>query len=371
MRIRILLTISLAILMLPGFSQNKGPHTISGENYKFTPVIDLRATSVKDQAATGTCWSFATTSMIESELLRMGKGEYDLSEMFIVRQNYKDKLEDNYVKLGKGNTGEGSLAHDWFRVFKECGVVPEEVYHGINYESASHDHSELQEFINAIKTVPLEERKESRQYREIVDAVLDSYLGKTEETFIYKGQTYTPATFAASLGIDPGNYVEITSFTNFPFYTRGVLEVPDNWSKAEFYNVPLDELVEIMDYSFSKGYTVNWDGDVSERGFLHSQGIAIIPSEKDPEKEADVTQEMRQEGYDNKATTDDHLMHLTGVAKDQDGKKFFKTKNSWGSGRNKYDGYLYMSESYVRAKTIFIMVNKEAIPEKIKTKLGL
>ena len=371
MRTRFLLTLLMAGLSVTGYAQSKGPLSVSGADYKFTPVIDLNTTSVKDQASTGTCWSFATTSMIESELLRMGKGEYDLSEMFVVRQNYKDKLSDNYQKLGKGNTSEGSLSHDWFRIFKEFGIVPEEVYDGINYDSQRHDHGELQDVINSIKKVPLDQNNESEEYKEIIDAVLDSYLGKLEGSFSYKGSTFTPKSFAASLGINPDDYVEITSFTHFPFYSHGVLEVPDNWSMAKLYNVPIDELVEIIDYAFGKGYTVNWDGDVSERGFSHQQGIAVIPSEKDPGKEAEITQEMRQTGFENQTTTDDHLMHLTGIAKDQDGKKFYKTKNSWGTGRNRYDGYLYMSESYVRAKTIFIMVNKDGIPEKIKSKLGL
>ena len=371
MRTRILCIILFSSLFIPGLTQQKGPRTITGDDYKFTPVIELKSTSVKDQASTGTCWSFATTSMIESELLRMGKGEYDLSEMFVVRQNYKDKLRDNYEKEGKGNTTEGSLSHDWFRIFKNFGIVPEEIYNGINYASDRHDHGELNDLINAIKTVPIEQRKESDEYREIVDAVLDAYLGKIEESFSYNGQTFTPKSFAASLGVNPDDYIEITSFTNFPFYTRGILEVPDNWSMAEFYNVHVDELIEIIDFAFSKGITVNWDGDVSERGFSHQQGIAVIPSEKNDGREADISQKVRQEGFENNSTTDDHLMHLTGVAKDQNGNKFYKTKNSWGPGRNKYDGYLYMSENYVRAKTIFIMVHKDGIPEKIKSKLGL
>jgi bleomycin hydrolase len=370
MRIRILAVLLLIGLYIPSFSQGKGPRPLSGDDFKFKDVIDLPATSVKDQASTGTCWSFATTSMIESELLRMGKGEYDLSEMFIVRQNYKDKLHDNFEREGKGNTTEGSLAHDWFRIFKKYGIVPEEVYHGINYDSPRHDHGELQDVINSIKAVPLEQNRESKEYREIVDDVLDTYLGKLPESFTYKGKTYTAVSFAESLGINPDDYVEITSFTNFPFYTQDVLEVPDNWSKAKLYNVPVEELVAIMDNAFSKGYTVNWDGDVSERGFIHQQGIALMPMDGEG-REEEVTQESRQNGFDNKSTTDDHLMHMTGVAKDQDGKKFYKTKNSWGTGRNKYDGYLYISENYVRSKTIFIMENKNAVPENIRAKLGI
>ncbi len=401
MKKQILLTIILATFILPSFAQKNNTTTgpITSEGYRFTPLIDLKATSVKDQGATGTCWCFATTSFIESELIRMGKGEYDLSEMFIVRQNYIDKLKDNYLRLGKGNTGEGSLAHDWMRVFTESGITPGEFYNGLNYGSPIHDHGELQAFVDAVASVPVKRRNESDQYYKIVDDVLDTYLGQIPGSFTFKSVTYTPLSFAESLGINPDDYVEITSFTHFPYYSRGVLEVPDNWSMARFYNVHLDELIEIMDYSFSKGYTVNWDGDVSETGFSQTNGIAVIPetpavktwsgndggesprngrvtwpanlSGSGPGPEVNVTQNLRQTWYENFKTTDDHLMHMTGIAKDQNGTKYYKTKNSWGTGNNPFGGYLYMSESYIKAKTIFIMVNKNAIPPAIKTKLGL
>ncbi|HPF02918.1 MAG TPA: C1 family peptidase [Bacteroidales bacterium] len=370
------------------------------EGYKFTPVIDLKTTSVKNQAATGTCWCFATTSFIETELLRMGKGEYDLSEMFVVRMNYIDRLKDNYLRRGKGNLGPGSLSHDWMRVFSNYGILPDEVYNGLNYGSPTHNHSELQAFINAVAAVPVERRNESKQYEAIVNAVLDTYLGKVPETFTYKGTSYTPKTFAASLGINPDDYVQITSFTHFPFYTRGILEVPDNWSMERFYNVPLDELIEIIDYAFSKGFSVNWDGDVSESGFSHQNGYAVLsanpvqargamtdrqrleraptqqarpaaPAVQSPGPELNVTQELRQTGYESFSTTDDHLMHLTGVFKDQNGTKYYKTKNSWGTDRNAFGGFLNMSESYVRAKTLFIMVHKDAVPPAVRTKLGI
>jgi bleomycin hydrolase len=368
MKTRILLSVILSIILVPSYSQKKSlappPPQKAEEVYKFTPVVELKATPVKNQSSTGTCWSFATTSFIESELLRMGKGEYDLSEMFIVRENYIDKLKDNYLRQGKGNLSEGSLSHDWMKVFKEDGIVPNEVYNGLNYGSPTHNHGELNSFINAIAAVPVQRKKESDQYHQIVSAVLDAYLGKVPESFTYKGVIYTPKSFAESLGINPSDYVEITSFTQFPFYTQGILEVPDNWRMEHFYNVTLDELTEIMDYSLNNGYTVNWDGDVSEKGFSHSKGVATFPEEN-------VTQEMRQEGYENFTTTDDHLMHMTGISKDQNGGKYYITKNSWGTERNSFEGYLNISDNYVRAKTLFIMVNKSAIPQAIKTKLGL
>jgi aminopeptidase C len=383
-----------------GALDKRTPDSNTAAGYRFTPVIELKATPVKNQASTGTCWCFATTSFIESELLRMGKGEYDLSEMFIVRNNYIDKLKDNYLRQGEGNLGQGSLAHDWMIEFTEDGILPDEFYTGLNYNSPTHNHNEFNAFINAVSTVPLQRKNESAQYEKIVESVLDTYLGKVPETFNYKGQNYTPKTFATSLGISPEDYVEITSFTHFPFYSKGILEVPDNWRMEKFYNVPLDELIEIMNYSMKNGYTVNWDGDTSEKGFSHSNGVAIVPeiaktdeystAEKDkyvnlslqersdvaykfsgPFPEVKVTQEYRQSGYENFTTTDDHLMHITGITRDQNGKNYYITKNSWGTDRNIFSGYLNMSESYVRAKTIFIMVNKKGIPPAIKSKLGL
>ncbi|MFN8240099.1 MAG: C1 family peptidase [Bacteroidales bacterium] len=398
MKIKILSFILLFVFITA--SGQKSKNAPAADGYKFTTVVDLKATPVKNQAATGTCWCFATTSFIESELLRMGKGEYDLSEMYIVRNNYVDRLKDNFQRQGKGNLGPGSVGHDWIIEFVKNGIVPDEAYTGLNYSSPTHNHSELQSTINAIATVPVQRRRESDEYFKVVNAVLDTYLGTYPSSFTYKGVTYSPESFTKSLGINTSDYVEITSFTNFPFYTTGVVEIPDNWRKEKYYNVPLDELIQIMDYSFSQGYTVNWDGDVSEKGFAHGKGVAIIPEVKDlnaypaadkarvekmteqerldeaykflkPVPEVKVTQESRQEGYDKKQTTDDHLMHLTGVVKDQNGTKYYKTKNSWGTERNAFGGYLNMSESYVRAKTISIMVHKNAIPAEIKTKLGL
>jgi bleomycin hydrolase len=350
----------------------------NNEDLKFTTVIDLKATPVKNQASTGTCWSFATTSFIESELIRLGKGEFDLSEMFIVRHNYINRLKDNYLRRGSGNTGEGGNSHDWMRVFRENGIVPDDVYTGLNYDSPLHNHSELQAFLNAVADVAIKQKKESDQYNKIVNAVLDAYLGELPESFSYKGITYTPHSFASSLGINPDDYIEITSFTHFQFYSQGVLEIPDNWAMASFYNVPLDDLIGIIDYSLTNGYTVNWDGDTSEKGFLFNSGYAVIPANDSNQQrdnpvgaEAEIDQETRQKGYMNFTTTDDHGMHITGIVKDQNGNKFYKTKNSWGTGRNSFGGYLNMSESYVRAKTLFIMVNKNGIPPAIRTKMGV
>ena len=389
----------VAVTLLPAQKAGKEA-VVTPEGYKFTTVVSLPASPVKNQAATGTCWCFATTSFMESELLRLGKGEYDLSEMFVVRKTYENRVRDNYLRQGKGNLGPGSLSPSWVRIFNECGIMPEEVYNGISYNSAVHNHGELQSYIEAVTAVPVKRKSVSTESDEVVDAVLDIYLGDVPENFTYKGQTYTAKSFAASLGLDMNNYVNITSFSHFPFYTQGLLEVPDNWEMNRFYNVPLDELITIIDNSFAKGYTVGWDGDVSEKGFSHAKGVAIVPDvvhidsysatdrarfEKMPEQERmaevykfekpypeiNVTQEIRQKGYETFVTTDDHLMHLTGMVKDQNGTKYYITKNSWGTERNPFGGYLNMSESFVRAKTIYILVHKDAVPADIKEKLGI
>jgi aminopeptidase C len=401
MKTRILLVFILSLYIVQSYAQKKNDSSKkTEEGYKFTPVVELKATPVKNQAATGTCWDFATTSFIESELLRMGKGEYDLSEMYIVRYNYVDRLKDNFVQQGKGNLGQGSVGHDWIVEFEKNGIVPAEVYTGLNYGMPNHNHNELNAFVNAIATVPVKRNRESDQYFTIVDAVLDTYLGKVPQTFTYKGVGYTPKSFTASLGIKPEDYVEITSFTIFPFYTQGLVPIPDNWRKMNYFNVPLNELISIMDSAIVKGFTIAWDGDVSEKGFSHFKGVAIIPELENtdqyssadkarygkmtkeersaeaykfsrPFPEAKVTQESREAGYDDKSTTDDHLMHVTGIVKDQNGTKYYITKNSWGTDRNPFGGYLNMSENYVRAKTIAIMVNKNGLTADMRKKLGL
>lgn len=371
------------------------------QGYQFKTVVSLKATPVKNQASTGTCWCFATTSFMESELLRMGKGEYDLSEMFIVRQKYLNQMEDNFILRGKGNVGQGSLSHTWMNAFNQVGIVPEEVYHGINYNSPTHSHGEMQRFIQSVAETGVSLKKRSPEYYKIANAVLDTYLGEVPEKFTYKGKEYTPKTFAASLGLNMDDYVEITSFSHHPFYKPMVLEIPDNWEHASQYNVPLDELIETMDYALNHGYTVCWDGDVSESGFSHANGVAINPDVQKiaqmatdtdrarfegapqasrqasatvkfdkPYPEVQVTQEIRQAGFENFSTTDDHLMHVTGMVKDQNGTKYYITKNSWGTDRSEFGGYLNISESYTRAKVMYIMVHKDAVPAALRAKLG-
>ena len=371
-----------------------------GQGYQFTEVVTVPATPVKNQAATGTCWCFATTSFMESELLRMGKGTYDLSEMFIVRQKYMNQLQDNYLRRGDGNIGQGSLSHTFMNAYRQVGIVPEEVYTGINYDSEKHNHSEMVRYMHAIADVAVKTKQRSPEYDKLIANLFDTYLGKLPEKFTYKGKEYTPKSFAESLGLNMDDYIELTSFTHHPYYVKFDVEVPDNWEHSLMYNLPLDEMMQTVDYALNNGYTVCWDGDVSEKGFSFTNGVAINPEVKKvedlsntdrarfeklgekerleevfkferPYPEINVTPEVRQAGFESFVTTDDHLMHLTGIAKDQNGTKYYITKNSWGTDRNKFGGYLNMSESFVRAKTIYVMVHKDAIPKAIKGKLHL
>ena len=374
--------------------------TAFGQGYQFTEVVTVPATPVKNQAATGTCWCFATTSFMESELLRMGKGTYDLSEMFIVRQKYKNQLQDNYLRRGNGNIGQGSLSHTFMNAYRQVGIVPEEVYTGINYDSERHNHSEMVRYMHAIADVAVKTKQRSPEYDKLIANLFDTYLGKLPEKFTYKGKEYTPKSFAESLGLNMDDYIELTGFTHHPYYVKFDVEVPDNWEHSLMYNLPLDEMMETVDYALTNGYTVCWDGDVSEKGFSFTNGVAINPEVKKvedlsntdrarfeklgekerleevfkferPYPEIKVTPEVRQAGFESFVTTDDHLMHVTGITKDQNGTKYYITKNSWGTDRNKFGGYLNMSESFVRAKTIYVMVHKDAIPKAIKIKLGI
>jgi len=364
-----------AVLCTAAFAQTQ---TI----YQFTPVRDIPVTPVKDQARTGTCWCFATISFLEAELIRQGKGEYDLSEMFVVRNNYTDRIFDNYLRRGNGNINPGSIAHMATQAIAKYGIVPESAYHGINYDSPGHNHGEMSAYLKGIADVSVNLKKLSPEYDKLVKSLFDIYLGEMPETFRYNGKEYTPKSFARMLGLDNvSDYIELTSFSHHPFYEQVPLEIPDNWDHARLWNVPLDDMMAIIDNALTNGYTVAWDGDLTAGEFNHNRGIAICPNPEDfaeavklekvyPDRE--VTQEMRQKDFETFRTVDDHLMHLTGLYKDQNGGKFYKTKNSWGEGRNtELKGYLFMSKAYLQMRTVSIMVHRDAIPKDIRKKLGL
>ena len=367
------LLIAVSILLL------SSAFTSFAQGYIFTDVVKVPATPVKNQASSGTCWSYATAAFIESELLRNGKGEHDISEMFAVRINYLNKMNDNYLRRGNGNLGQGSLAHMFTNIVKRHGMIPQEAYNGINYQSELNNHRELNKYITAFSAAAVELKQKSPQYDILAESILDTYLGKVPEKFNYRGKEYTPLSFASEMGLNMEDYVEITSLSHIPFYEKSVIEVPDNWDFGRFWNVPLEDFMAIIDNSLSNGYAVCWDGDVSEKGFSHKNGVAINPVQENIEealkfekicKEISVDQKIRQTGYENFTTTDDHLMLLTGISKDQNGNKYYITKNSWGTERNSMGGYLNMSESFVRAKSISIMVHKNSIPKEVRKKLN-
>lgn len=368
--------------------------------YVFTPVKELKITPVKNQSRTGTCWCFSTMSFLESELLRQGKGEYDLSEMFIVSHSYKDKA-DKFVRLhGKLNFAQGGSFEDVLYAWKHYGIVPESVMTGLQYGEEQHAHSEMESAATAYVNAIIKNRngKLSPVWKKGFDGIIDAYLGELPETFTYNGKEYTPMSFAKELGINADDYVSLTSYTHHPFYSKFAIEVEDNWRWADSYNLPLNEFMEVFDNAINNGYSIAWGSDVSEKGFTRN-GVAVVldiktmetagsdqdrwvglsRAEKDAEirkmlekpcKELTITQEMRQKDYDNYQTTDDHGMHIYGIAKDQTGKKFYMVKNSWGTD-NKYKGTWYASEAFVAYKTMNIVVHKDALPKAIKAKLGI
>jgi bleomycin hydrolase len=316
----------------------------------------------------------------------MGKGQFDLSEMFIVRMIYPQKAE-HYVRLhGHARFGAGSLAGDVMRVIRKYGMVPDSVFTGRYVGQSRHNHLEMDAVLKAALDAIINNKSKllSKAWLEAINGILDAYLGEIPEHFTYNGKDYTPRTFADELGINPRNYVEFTSFKHHPFYRHFSLELPDNCFLNKYYNIPLDEFMTVVDFAIGKGYTLGWDGDVSENTFHRKRGIAILPQkawddrtkeEQDnicisPEPEISVTQQIRQEQFDNYTTKDDHLMHVTGIAEDKNGVKYYIIKNSWGTLDKDKDGYVYMSESFFRAKTISVMVHREAVPKGLAAKLN-
>ncbi len=335
--------------------------------YNFTHIKDIECTDVKNQSRTGTCWSFATSSYIESELLRQGKGQHDLSEMFVVRNIYEDKAKNYVLRQGKANFSQGSLSHDLIRIMDAKGVMPESVFSGLLPGESKHNHSEMEAGLKGFLDGILKSKSLSKKWKTAFTSILDTYMGSAPEKFSYNGKEYTPISFRNELGLKASDYISISSFTHHPFDTSFILEIPDNYSNGSFLNVPLHQLVEITDKALKKGYTIAWDGDVSEKGFDAKQGIAVLP--KDPAREdlfslpgeeIKVNQELRQEHFESYSTTDDHLMHIVGKAKDQNGNEYYIIKNSWGEISD-YKGYLYMSKAYFEMKTVAIMVHKDMI----------
>ncbi|MCR5050277.1 MAG: aminopeptidase [Paludibacteraceae bacterium] len=371
------------------------------EGWHFTTIDSVAITPVKDQHRSGTCWAFSTIGFLESELLRMGKGVYDFSEMFVVSKTMLDRATYCVRLYNEPRFAPGGSAYDVIYCMQHYGLVPQEAMPGIRYGWTAADtlpvHGELDAvasgYLKGLKGL----KKLSPVWREGLQAVYDTYLGKCPEEFEYKGKKYTPQSFVKSLGLNADDYVSITSYTHHPFYERFALEVPDNWRMDQMYNVPMEDLMRIIDNALANGYTLAWGADVSEIGFTR-KGVGVVPDadkgadltgsdmahwlglSKDKQKEEltkkplpekTITQQMRQDAYDNWETTDDHGMQIFGTAKDQNGKRYYMIKNSWGTQRSDYKGIWYISEAFMQYKTNDILVHKDALPKDIKKKLGI
>ena len=367
----------------------------------FTTVDSVAITPVRDQHRSGTCWAFSTLGFLESEILRTTGNEIEFAPMFVVSKTMIDRATYCVRMYNEPHFAAGGSAYDVIYCMQHYGLVPKSAMPGIRYASGPNDtlpvHAELDKvaagYLNALKGL----KKLTPVWKEGLQAIYDTYLGKCPREFFYEGQVYTPQSFVQELGLDANNYVSITSYTHHPFYERFALEVPDNWRMDQMYNVPIDELMQIIDSAIANGYTLAWGADVSEIGFTR-KGIGVMPLDekgaditgsdmakwvgmsKDKQKEEltkrplpekEVTQEMRQQAYDNWETTDDHGMQIFGIANDQNGKKYYMVKNSWGTLKSDYKGIWYISEAFMRYKTNDIMVNKEAIPEDLREKLGI
>ncbi len=354
--------------------------------YRFTAVVSAEATPVENQASSGTCWSYAANSFIESEMIKNGGPAIHLSKIYTARKSYEDKA-DTYVRMHGGiSYGDGGQPHDVMNMYGNYGAMPEEAYVGLNYGTTKNQFGEMQAvlkgMLEAVVKAP-NRGKLTPVWKTAFSNVLDAYLGPVPEKFTYNGKSYDPKTFAKDVvKIDAADYEEFVSVTNVPYWQKTTMMVPDNWAFQQVWNIPLEDMMATIDNALHKGYTVAWGGDVSEPSFSWKNGIAYVPvtsaDELTKEQRADlftgpkaemtITPELRQEAFDNYTTQDDHGMQITGIAKDQDGTEWYVVKNSWGEA-NDYDGYLYMSKNYVAYKTTAFMVNKKGIPSGVLKRL--
>jgi bleomycin hydrolase len=396
------LVLILAVLIaFPVMAKKKKKDEEEKSPYEFTVIKDIPTTPVKNQYRSGTCWSFGGTAFLETELMRLGKGEVDLSEMFAVRNAYQEKAIRTVRWHGNMNFGPGGNFHDVLWVWDNFGAITEDAYAGLQYGEEKHVHGEFMALLDSYVTTIIKNKnkKITPVWINGYEGILNAYLGEVPEKFTVNDMEYTPQSFANSLDLNMDDYIEIVSFTHHPFYEKFILEIPDNWMLEEYYNVPFDEFMIIIEQALMNGYSVGWDADVSEKGFSRKKGIAIIPDEDKPEidgmesdkwealdkKEQDeqlysfkeivaektITQEMRQEQFDNYKTTDDHLMLLTGISKDQNGTVYYKVKNSWSEKSSPYDGFFYASNAFVGLKTVSILIHKDALSQVMRDKLGL
>ena len=355
--------------------------------YHFTKLIDLEHTTVKNQASSGTCWSYSTNSFLESEMMRMGKEPIELAPIFSAHCVYMDKA-DAYVRMHGGlGWGDGGECHDVINMYAKYGAMPQEVYTGLHYGTTKNKFAEMQALLKGMldAVVANHNGKLTPSWKKAYDDVLDEYLGAIPKTFKWDNKTYTPQSFAAErVGIHPEDYVELGSVTTAPYYKKNMFMVPDNWAFQQVYNIKMEDITDIIDNALNKGFTVSWAADVSEKYFSWKNGVAFVP-EKDyedmddsekkymfdgPKDERVITAEMRQKAFDDYETTDDHGMHIVGLAADQNGKKYYVVKNSWGD-KNDYKGYLYVSKAYMKYKTTGILLHKNGIPQELRNKMSI
>lgn len=359
----------------------------SKESFQFTDVINLGNTPVKNQGSSGTCWSYSTNSFLESEMIRAGKTPVALSQIFSARNAYVEKGK-NYVRMhGAVTLGDGGALHDVINMYRKYGAVPQTVYTGLNYGTTINQFGEMGEIMNGVLAAVVKNPNKvlTPNWEKAYAAVIDSYLGEVPKSFDYNGKKYTPQTFAKEVvGLNPDDYVELSSFNDHPYYSKFTLLVPDNWSFDQVYNVKVNEITDVIDNALKKGYTVAWATDVSEKGFSYKNGVAFVPavpfeqmSAEDkatmfdgPKPEMEINEINRQQAFDDYQTTDDHGMHIVGLAKDQNGKEYYIVKNSWGA-TNDYKGYLYVTKNFVKYKTTAFLLNKAGIPSDIRKKLGV
>lgn len=369
-----------------------------GSSYAFTPGKLLAATPVEDQCRTSTCWSYSTLSLLESELIRLGKGQYNLSQMYIARCAYTEKAKTYLRMNGNHSFDQGGEGWDIPSIVTQYGIVPESIYTGLKNGTNRHDHSEmiavLKGFMGAL--IKQETGTYTENWLPAFEGILDAYLGPIPKEFIYEGKTHTPKSFAVSLGLNMTDYMALTSFTHHADYSQFVIEVPDNWAMDRAYNLPLDEFTQSVKTALNKGYTVAWAADVSEKGFSFRDGLAIVPVNEStikkigsdnvgfndagakkesnafnqPVEEMAITPALRQTAFDRQSTTDDHGMHIVGMSTEKNGTTYFLVKNSWGAG-NALGGYFYVSEAYFRYKTISVMLHKDGIDKATTKKLGI
>ena len=355
------------------------------QGYGFKDIMRLDVNEVESQGRTGTCWSFSSTSFLESEVLRNGGPAIDLSEMFAVRMTYPLKAVKYLRYHGKNNFSEGSLNHDVFNCLKLYGAVPESAYFGKTDSRGKHNHSKMVKLLSSYLEAVLKQGEIGPEWKAGFEAILDAYLGDVPENFVYEGKEYTPRRFADEiLNINAEDYVSLTSFSHHPLYSEFILEIPDNFSNGTYHNVSLKDLETVADEALKNGYTLAWDADVSDAGFSARSGIAIKPAiawndmsaeEKkeafsEPVEEILVSEEERQEMFDSHVLTDDHLMHIVGMAMDKNGSEYYIVKNSWGNSIS-FDGYMYVSKAYFRMNTIAIILHKDGVAKSVRKNLAL